>query len=493
MSEVVPPEAHIARLEADSTPWWPVPPHPGEDAPNVVVILFDDTGFAHLGCYGSDMRHPEHRPTRRGRAALHELPRHPAVLADAGRAAHRPQPPHGRHAGRCPTSTPAIPHMRGHISDHAGDRWPRCCATRATRPSRVGKWHLCPMERGLGGRPLRPVAAASAASTASTASSTARPTSSTPSWSTTTTRVDPPRGARGRLPPHRGPGRPGHRLHPRLGLDPPRPAVLHLPRARRDARAAPGAGRVPRASTGAASTTGWDVARERWFARQKELGIVPAGHRAGARATPASRRGTTMPENHRRLAARLQEAFAAFLDHTDEQIGRLVDALERLDLLDDTIIVLLSDNGASQEGGPVRRHARDEVLQLPPRDPRRGHRAPRRHRWTAQPRQLPVGLGAGRQHARSSGTSRTPTRAACTCRCIVHWPAGIADRRRPSATSSTTSTTSCRRSTSCSASTPPETYRGRRPAARHGHLDGLHASTPTRPPSPAGSTSSTSR
>ena len=58
-----------------------------------------------------------------------------------------------------------------------------------------------------------------------------------------------------------------------------------------------------------------------------------------------------MPENHRRLAARLQEAFAAFLEHTDAQIGRLVAALEHLGELDNTLLLLLSDNGASQEGG----------------------------------------------------------------------------------------------------------------------------------------------
>ena len=60
----------------------------------------------------------------------------------------------------------------------------------------------------------------------------------------------------------------------------------------------------------------------------------------------------TLPENQRRLAARLQEAFAAFLEHTDAQIGRLVAVLENLDRLDNTLFILLSDNGASQEGGP---------------------------------------------------------------------------------------------------------------------------------------------
>ena len=53
----------------------------------------------------------------------------------------------------------------------------------------------------------------------------------------------------------------------------------------------------------------------------------------------------------RTLFARMQEVFAGFLDHTDEQIGRLVGYLERVGELDNTMIVLLSDNGASQEGG----------------------------------------------------------------------------------------------------------------------------------------------
>ncbi len=96
---------------------------------------------------------------------------------------------------------------------------------------------------------------------------------------------------------------------------------------------------------------GWDVARERWFARQVQMGIVPEGTELAPR-NPGVEAWDTMPENDRRLAARLQEAFAAFLDHTDAQIGRFLDALDQLDLTDDTIVMLMSDNGASQEGGP---------------------------------------------------------------------------------------------------------------------------------------------
>ena len=95
---------------------------------------------------------------------------------------------------------------------------------------------------------------------------------------------------------------------------------------------------------------GWDVARERWFARQIELGLLPPDTELAPR-NPGVEPWDSLPENQQRLAARLQEAFAAFLEHTDAQIGRLIDDLERLGQLDDTMIVLLSDNGASQEGG----------------------------------------------------------------------------------------------------------------------------------------------
>jgi arylsulfatase len=48
----------IGRTVAESEPWFSEPPHPGEDAPNVVIVLLDDTGFAQFGCYGSDIDTP---------------------------------------------------------------------------------------------------------------------------------------------------------------------------------------------------------------------------------------------------------------------------------------------------------------------------------------------------------------------------------------------------------------------------------------------------
>jgi arylsulfatase len=69
---------------------------------------------------------------------------------------------------------------------------------------------------------------------------------------------------------------------------------------------------------------------------------------------------TELTDNERRFAARLMEAFAAFLEHTDEHLGRYVDALRDMGQLDNTVFIAMSDNGASQEGG--RTGVLDEML-----------------------------------------------------------------------------------------------------------------------------------
>ena len=80
------------------------------------------------------------------------------------------------------------------------------------------------------------------------------------------------------------------------------------------------------------------------------MGIIPSD----AELSPRNRGVEPWEElskEQKALYAKMQEVFAAFLDHTDDQIGRLIQFLETQDLLDDTMIVFLSDNGASQEGG----------------------------------------------------------------------------------------------------------------------------------------------
>jgi arylsulfatase A-like enzyme len=95
---------------------------------------------------------------------------------------------------------------------------------------------------------------------------------------------------------------------------------------------------------------GWDRVREETFARQRELGVIPADAELTTRPAeiPA---WDDMPTELKPVLARQMEVYAGFLEHTDHHIGRLVDALADLEILDDTLIyVIIGDNGASAEG-----------------------------------------------------------------------------------------------------------------------------------------------
>jgi arylsulfatase len=95
---------------------------------------------------------------------------------------------------------------------------------------------------------------------------------------------------------------------------------------------------------------GWDRAREVVLERQKKLGIVPADTKLTERiaAIPA---WDSLSAAERKLYARQMEVFAAMLEHVDHEIGRLVAALERVGVLENTVVIVTSDNGASGEGG----------------------------------------------------------------------------------------------------------------------------------------------
>ena len=95
---------------------------------------------------------------------------------------------------------------------------------------------------------------------------------------------------------------------------------------------------------------GWDAVREETLARQKQLGVIPQDAELTARheEIPA---WDEMPDALKPVLARQMEVYAGFLEHTDHHIGRLIDALDDLGVLDDTLVYLvIGDNGASAEG-----------------------------------------------------------------------------------------------------------------------------------------------
>ncbi len=96
---------------------------------------------------------------------------------------------------------------------------------------------------------------------------------------------------------------------------------------------------------------GWDVMREQILARQIERGVVPKG-------TPLAPKPEAIPDwdslsaDEKRLFTRQAEVFAAFVEMTDHEIGRVIDAIDQTGQLDNTLIILIyGDNGTSAEGG----------------------------------------------------------------------------------------------------------------------------------------------
>jgi len=95
---------------------------------------------------------------------------------------------------------------------------------------------------------------------------------------------------------------------------------------------------------------GWDVLRKQIYARQLELGVIPPGTVLTPRPAEVPS-WEEYPDRYKPVASRLMEVFAGFMAHTDEQVGRLLDALDEMGETDNTLFIYVTgDNGASAEG-----------------------------------------------------------------------------------------------------------------------------------------------
>jgi arylsulfatase A-like enzyme len=340
-------EGRVGATVADSEAWFDEPPHPGEGAPNVVVVLLDDTGFGQLGCYGSDIDTPTIDGLARHGIQLTDF--HVTPLCSPTRASLLTgRAPHAVGMRAVSNFRTGFPNQLGHISNHAATM-AEVLHDAGYATFCVGKWHLAPMEQCSAAGPFDqwPLARGFDRFYGFLEGETDQ---FHPELVADNHPVEPPAGPED-----------GYHLSQDLvdralgmiadatGVRPDRPfftyvafGATHAPHQAPPEHLAKYRGRYDE---------GWDVARERWFRRQLELGVIPP-HTELAPRNPGVEAWDDLPEPDRRLAARLQEAFAAFLDHTDVQIGRLVDGLVRLGQLENTILVVLADNGASQEGGP---------------------------------------------------------------------------------------------------------------------------------------------
>ena len=337
----------IGRTVADSEPYFDEQPHPGRDAPNIVVVLLDDAGFAQFGCYGSDIDTPNIDALAANGLQFTNF--HVTPLCSPTRAALLTGRSHHTAGMRAVSNfRTGFPNMLGHISTRTATM-AEVLRDQGYATFAVGKWHLAPMEECSAAGPFDqwPLGRGFDRFYGFLDGETDQ---FHPELVCDNHPIEPPAGPDD-----------GYHLSEDLvdqalqmmadskGVRPDRPffayvafGATHAPHQAPPEYMAKYRGRYDE---------GWDVVRARWFQRQLELGVIPE-HTQLAPRNPGVDAWDTLPENQRRLAARLQEAFAAFLDHTDDQIGRLVDGLRAMDQLDNTILMVLADNGASQEGGP---------------------------------------------------------------------------------------------------------------------------------------------
>jgi arylsulfatase len=336
----------IGRTVAESEPWFADEPHPGEGAPNVVIVLLDDTGFAQFGCYGSDIETPNvDALAARG---LQFTNFHVTPLCSPTRAALLTgRANHAVGMRSVANFRTGFPNQLGHISNHAATV-AEVLGDAGYATFAVGKWHLAPLEQCSAAGPFDqwPLARGFHRFYGFLEGETDQ---FHPELVADNHPIDPPRRPGGYHLSEDLVDQALRMIADSVGVRPDRPFFTYL---------AFGATHAPHqappdylAKYRGRFDEGWDVARERWFRRQLDRGVIPAGTELAPR-NPGVRPWNELSDNEQRLAARLQEAFAAFLDHTDHQIGRFVDGLARLGRLDNTILVVLADNGASQEGGP---------------------------------------------------------------------------------------------------------------------------------------------
>lgn len=335
----------IARTVQKSEPWWPASVVPN-GAPNVVVVVLDDTGFAHLGCYGSTLTTPHIDAI--ASQGLRYTGFHTTSLCSPTRACLLTGRNHHAVGMRSISNfDTGFPNMRGAI--------PKSAATLAEvlrdngyATYAAGKWHLAPMAECSAAGPftnwplqrgfdrfygfLNGESDQFAPELICDNHAVSQPRSAADGYHFSEDAVDQASGF----------------IRDLKSLVPEKPFFLYL---------AFGAMHAPHQAPQSyldkyrgRFDAGWDVEREAWFARQKQLGIIP-GNTQLAPHNPGVKPWHTLSRNEQRFAARLQEAFAAMLEHTDDQIGRLVEHLQQLGAWDNTLFLLLSDNGASQEGG----------------------------------------------------------------------------------------------------------------------------------------------
>ncbi len=341
----------IGRTVRDSTRAWPRERRAREDAPNIVVVLLDDMGYSDIAPFGSEIATPN--LDRLAGAGLSLTNYHTTPVCSPARAALMTGlNPHRAGFASVANSDPGYPNMRLEIDEDVATL-PEVLRGHGYATFGIGKWHLTrdalmhdgapkhtwPLQRGFDryygtlegcnsffhpNRLVRDNTPVDVDALPDAYYLTDDLTDQAVSM------IKALRANDSRKPfflyfAH-------HAMHGPLGA---KPADIERFRGRYD--------------------EGWDVVRQRRHTRQIELGVVrpdvplPPRHAEPGFDVPA---WDSLPQAERDLYARYMEVYAAMVHSVDESVGRILDTIDALGELDDTIVVFTSDNGGTAEGGP---------------------------------------------------------------------------------------------------------------------------------------------
>jgi arylsulfatase A-like enzyme len=336
----------IGFTPAESTPRFPHDPKPPAGAPNIVAIVLDDTGFAHLGSFGSDIDTPHLDGLANNGARFNRF--HVTSLCSPTRAAFfTGRNHHAVGMGFLADIPLAYPGYTARLPKSAA-ALPRILRDAGYSTLAVGKWHLTPRwQRSAAGPfdtwPLGVGFERHYGFLQGDANHWA------PNLVCDNHYIETPRRPEEgyhlsedladqaiRMVRDQQQGAPGKPFFLYFAL-----GAMHSPHHVAREWVEPYHGKFD---------NGWDAWRRDTFARQLDAGIVPPGTVLTDR--PEWVRGwDDLSADERRMHARQQEVFAGFLTHTDAQIGRVLDSLAASGVLDNTLVMVFSDNGASAEGG----------------------------------------------------------------------------------------------------------------------------------------------
>ena len=326
---------------------WPTPATPPPGSPNIVLMMLDDVGFADFGCYGSEIDTPcIDQVAARG---VRYSGFHTTAMCSTTRAALLTgRNHHAVGVGCLANFDSGYPGYRGKISKDA----PTLAETLREvgyRNYMVGKWHVTPLtETGptgpFDGWPL------GRGFDRFYGFLDAETDHYSPELVRDNSHIEAP-----------GTYASGYHLtedlfdqaigyiQGHIAASPKIPWFLML---------TPGACHAPHQAPkplidkyDAIFSKGWDQCRKDRLQRQIELGVVPKGTQLPPR-NDRVKAWADHSTDEKRVFSRLAGAYAAMLEHTDQQLARLMNFLHDAQLTENTLVLLLSDNGASQEGGP---------------------------------------------------------------------------------------------------------------------------------------------